>query len=119
MPKLVKVGLLIAGVLFIFGITWAIIATRNNNKKEAENTQTTTQTTITTSTPIDTNSTPAEVTTTTPSTPITTTKKSLTKKTVPVTTYTYTTESFDSVASAWASAGTNADGSTYAEAHAE
>jgi hypothetical protein len=128
MTKAVKILLIIAGALFVGGIIWAIVATSRNNKQAVDATKTTptAQTTITTSTPQVTvpapSETPAPVPTNpTPQTPPKT--KQYNRNTT--TTYYYYTyeeptyETYESSSSAWARAGVNDDGTTYAESHAE
>ncbi|MCR4277920.1 MAG: hypothetical protein NUV80_01845 [Candidatus Berkelbacteria bacterium] len=118
MSKTVRIILIIAFIIFVAGITWAIIATRNNKKDTATktaNTPTLVGTPSSTTTPAVT--TPA---TTTPSTPTPPVSKPAPKKPAPKYRIVFTEETTEEVsASAWASAGTNADGSAWAYAYAE
>ncbi|MEK7202100.1 MAG: hypothetical protein AAB669_01010 [Patescibacteria group bacterium] len=116
MSKTVRIILSIAFAIFVAGIVWAIVATRNNKKDatpETANTPTLVGTPSSTATPAVT--TPA--TTPAPATPA---SKPATKKVTPRYRVVFVEETTDEVsASAWASAGTNTDGSAWAEAHAE
>lgn len=116
MSKTVKFALIIAFIIFVAGITWAIIATRNNKKDTATktaNTPTLVGTPSSTTTPAVT--TPA--TTTPPTPPV---SKPAPKKPAPKYRIVFTEQATEEVsASAWASAGTNTDGSAWAYAYAE
>lgn len=117
MSKTVRFALIIAFIIFVAGITWAIVATRNSKKDtttKTANTPTLVGTPSSTTAPAVT--TPA---TTAPSTP-TPAAKPATKKVSPTYRIVFTEETIEEVStSAWASAGTNSDGSSWAEAHAE
>ena len=114
MTKTVRFALIIAFIIFVAGIIWAVTFTRRDKK---EITIKTTETPTLVGSPSSTTApaaTPAAPAPTAPA-PTPTPKKT-------VTTYRIVTveePSNEASASAWASAGTNADGSTYAEAHAE
>lgn len=117
MSKTVRIILSIAFAIFVVGIVWAIVATRNNKKDatpETANTPTLVGTPSSTTAPAVT--TPA----TTPA-PATTASKPATKKVTPKyrVVFVEETTSDESSASAWASAGANSDGSAWADAHAE
>ncbi|MDO8649769.1 MAG: hypothetical protein Q7K33_00420 [Candidatus Berkelbacteria bacterium] len=118
MSKTVRFTLIIAFIIFVAGITWAILATRKNKKDtttKTANTPTLVGTPSSTTTPAVT--TPA---TTTPSTPTPTVTKPAPKKSAPKYRIVFTEETTEEVsASAWASAGTNTDGSAWAYAYAE
>jgi hypothetical protein len=112
MTKTVKFALIIAFIIFVAGITWAIIATRNNKKD-------TTTKTANTPTLVGTPSSTSASTVTTPPTAIPATKPA-SKKAAPKYRVVFTEETTEVVsANAWASAGTNSDGSSWAYAHAE
>jgi len=124
MTKLMKIILIVALFLFIIALIWAAIYTRNHKKEETKTTSTNTQTTNTTPTVTSTPSliaTPVADTTPAPVPPKKPAQKVIryyTTTTVEGSDSTETSSSSNS-AEAWASAGVNADGSTYAESHAQ
>ena len=112
MTKTVKFALIIAFIIFVAGITWAILATRNNKKD-------TTTKTANTPTLVGTPSSTTAPAVTAPTT-ATPTSKPVVKKSAPTYRVVFTEETTEEVSSsAWASAGTNTDGSAWAYAHAE
>lgn len=118
MTKIVKYALIIAFVIFVAGIIWAVSASRDNKKDAATNPPANTPTLV--GTPSST-TTPSATTTPTPAaSPTPATAGSQSKKTPPKTRVVVIEETTTEVsASSWASAGTNDDGSSWAEAHAE
>ncbi|MEK7535021.1 MAG: hypothetical protein AAB613_02040 [Patescibacteria group bacterium] len=118
MSRTVRFALNIAFIIFVAGIAWAIVATRNNKKDtttKTANTPTLVGTPSSTTAPAVTA--PA---TTTPSTPTLKATKLAPKKSTLKYQIVFTEETTEEVSSsAWASAGTNTDGSAWAYAHAE
>jgi len=117
MSKTVKLILVIAFVIFVSGVSWAVIAKKKNANTVATNTAQKADTkTSSTSTPKpkveDTK--PTAVTSSEKTSPTTVKPK---KQTRTVVVYEEVWE--ESSASAWAEAGTDANGNSYAEAHAE
>ena len=115
MTKIVKIALIVAFIIFAAGITWALVANRDKNKEKSTETA---NTPTLVGTPSSTGA-PAATPSTTPA-PVTVAPKTTAKKVV-VTYRTITVEepSEEITATAWASAGSNNDGSSWAYAYAE
>lgn len=116
MSKTVRIILIIVFIIFLAGISWAIIARKNTVKVTKDSTQNTDIKTSSTATPATTVEVPKPVTDTSAekTTPTKATPKKQTR------TYVVYEEVWEeSSASAWAQAGTDANGNSYAEAHAE
>ncbi len=114
MSKTVRIILSIAFVIFVAGIVWTIVATRNNKKDDTPktaNTPTLVGTPSSTTTPT--------ATLPTPPAPTTVASKATTKKVVETYRTVIVEEPIKEImASAWASAGTDSDGFAWAEARA-
>lgn len=115
MSKTVRIILSIAFAIFVVGIVWAIVATRNNKK---DTTPKTANTPVLVGTPSSTTA-PAVTTPATTPAPSTTASKPATKRVKPKYRVVFVEETTNEVsASAWASAGANSDGSAWAYAEA-